>query len=221
MSVAQITHRRVFNAYLVTEDDGLTLVDTGPASALGAVRAALLTEAGPLRRVVLTHAHGDHVAGVDVLLAEHPDLEIILGAREAPLWAGDFSLRDGEPGAPPKARSYGSPTAQPTRLVTDGERVGSLRVIDTPGHTPGHVSLLDERDGTLIAGDALTTIGRPAVSGDLVRRWPFPAFSTWNKEVALQSARRLLDAEPRRLATGHGPVLDDATRVIETAIAAS
>lgn len=220
MSVTQITYRRVFNAYLVAEDDGLTLIDTGPASARGAVRAAVTAQGGRLRRIVLTHAHADHVAGIDGLVIEHPDVEIIVGWREAALLAGNLSLRAGEPGPPPKRRSFKTPASKPSGFVTDGDRIGSLSVIDTPGHTPGHLSLLDERDGTLIAGDAVTTIGRTAVSGDLVWRWPFPAFSTWNTDVALASARRLLDAAPRRLATGHGPVVEHATRALGTAIAA-
>jgi glyoxylase-like metal-dependent hydrolase (beta-lactamase superfamily II) len=50
------------------------------------------------------------------------------------------------------------------------QRQCPLRVIATPGHTPGHISLIDVRDGTLLAGDAVSTIGRTAVSGDLVWR---------------------------------------------------
>jgi hypothetical protein len=56
------------------------------------------------------------------------------------------------------------------------------------------------------------------VSGDLVWRWPFPAIATWNKPLARQSAQRLRDNQPSRLATGHGPVIDDATTVLAQAI---
>jgi glyoxylase-like metal-dependent hydrolase (beta-lactamase superfamily II) len=59
--LTQVVHRRVFNAYLVREDDGLTLVDTGPAGALDTVRTAIRALDAPLRRVVLTHAHADHL----------------------------------------------------------------------------------------------------------------------------------------------------------------
>jgi glyoxylase-like metal-dependent hydrolase (beta-lactamase superfamily II) len=213
-----IVHRRVFNAYLVLEDDGLTLVDTGPAGALPAIRAAVQRLGAPLRRVVLTHAHADHLGGLDQLAAADGELEVIAGRREAALLAGDLTLRDGEPGPAPKRRSYGRPATRPTRLVDDGEHIGSLKVIATPGHTPGHISVIDTRDGTLIAGDALTTLGRVAVSGDLVWRWPFPALSTWNKQVAVQGAQRLHDEEPVRLATGHRPIVRDAARAIARAL---
>lgn len=122
MSVTQITYRRVFNAYLVAEDDGLTLIDTGPASARGAVRAAVTAQGGRLRRIVLTHAHADHVAGIDGLVIEHPDVEIIVGWREAALLAGNLSLRAGEPGPPPKRRSFKTPASKPSGFVTDGGR---------------------------------------------------------------------------------------------------
>jgi glyoxylase-like metal-dependent hydrolase (beta-lactamase superfamily II) len=102
--------------------------------------------------------------------------------------------------------------------VDDQNQIGSLVVFDTPGHTPGHISLLDPRSDTLIAGDAVLTQGRVAVSGDLVLRWPFPALSTWNKPLAVNSAERLLAQRPSRLATGHGPVVDDATTALTRAL---
>jgi glyoxylase-like metal-dependent hydrolase (beta-lactamase superfamily II) len=215
-----VVHRRVFNCYLVTEEDGLTLVDTGPSGATSAVLSAIGRLRAPLRRVVLTHAHGDHVGGLDALIAATDgDVEVVVGSREAALLAGDFALRDGEPGPPPKPRGYASPKTAPTRLVGQGDRIGSLHVLATPGHTPGHVSLIDTRDHTLIAGDAVSTLGRAAVSGDLVWRWPFPALSTWSKDLARASARKLLEELPERLATGHGPILGDATTRLRDAIA--
>ncbi|MCW3027213.1 MAG: hypothetical protein JWN81_424 [Solirubrobacterales bacterium] len=214
-----IVHRRVFNCYLVAEQDGLTLVDTCPSSAAPKVLATIRALRVPLRRVLLTHAHRDHVGGLDILArAVDGEPEVIIGRREAALLAGDYSVRNGETEPGPNPRSYGHPDTRPTRLVDDGDQVGSLRVIATPGHTPGHISLVDVRDGTLLAGDAVSTIGRTAVSGDLVWRWPFPAMSTWSKEVALDSARRLLDERPARIASGHGPVVGDAHASLEAAL---
>jgi glyoxylase-like metal-dependent hydrolase (beta-lactamase superfamily II) len=215
----QIVHRRVFNCYLVREDDGLTLIDTGPAGARPAIRAAAARIAAPIRRVMLTHAHADHLGGLDQLATElGGELEVIVGRREAPLLAGDFTLHDGEPAPAPKRRNYGRPKTKPTTLVDDGDLIGSLQVVATPGHTPGHLSLIDTRDRALIAGDALTTIGRTAVSGELVWRWPFPALSTWNKPLALGSAERLCGLAPSTLATGHGPVIAAATDALIHAV---
>ncbi|WP_354701712.1 putative metallo-hydrolase YflN [Paraconexibacter sp. AEG42_29] len=215
MSVEQVTFLRVCNAYVVREDDGVTLVDTGPRRGLGGVQAAIARTGLPLRRILLTHAHSDHVAGVDDLIDD--GVELIVGRRESRLMAGDLSLTGAEQRRI-KARSVAAPTAIPTRLVSDGDLVGSLQVFDTPGHSPGHISLIDTRDGLLIAGDALTTLGRVAVSGDLIWRWPFPALLTWDKEAARQSAARLAELAPTRLATGHGPILDDAAAAIRAAV---
>jgi glyoxylase-like metal-dependent hydrolase (beta-lactamase superfamily II) len=99
---------------------------------------------------VITHAHGDHVGGLDQLTVEHGGqlVEVVAGQREASLLVGDFGLHDGEPAPRPKPRNYAQPQTRPTRGVQDGEHVGSLKVIPTPGHTPGHIALLDTRDGT-------------------------------------------------------------------------
>jgi glyoxylase-like metal-dependent hydrolase (beta-lactamase superfamily II) len=82
-------------------------------------------------------------------------------------------------------------------LLKPGDRVGSLEVIASPGHTPGHVAFFDVRDKALIAGDALQTRGGIAVSGDLRLLFPFVAMATWNKPVALTSAKTLRALTPR------------------------
>ena len=70
---------------------------------------------------------------------------------------------------------------------------GSLRCIATPGHIPGHFSFLDERDGTLFAGDALIAVGRLSICG--WTPWYFPSGPfTWSQSTALASARRLLSS---------------------------
>lgn len=208
------------NCYLVQEEEGLTLIDTGIFGSAKAIVAAAQTMGQPIQRIVLTHAHMDHVASLDQLHQLLPEAEVLVSARDARFLAGDMHLSADEPQAKLRG-SYQRVQTQPTRLLADGDRVGSLQVVSTPGHTPGHIALFDPRDGTLIAGDALQTRGGVAVSGTLQWRFPFPAWATWHRPSALNSARRLRSLMPARLAVGHGEVLEEPLAAMDAAIAAA
>jgi glyoxylase-like metal-dependent hydrolase (beta-lactamase superfamily II) len=218
--LSQLTQTLPFpiNSYFVCEEDGLTLIDTGfYRNAKNIVRAANGQNA-PIRRIILTHSHSDHVASLDTLHELLPEAEVLISSREARFLAGDASRLPSEP----QQKSPGSHMAcktKPTRLLEEGDAVGSLEVIATPGHTPGQIALLDKRDGTLIAGDAFQVLGGVAVSGTLKPFFPFPAWATWSKELALESAKKLLLLEPSLLAVGHGRVLEEPRGAMQTAIA--
>jgi glyoxylase-like metal-dependent hydrolase (beta-lactamase superfamily II) len=196
------------NCYLVVEDDGLTLVDattSSPAKEVAAQGAELGLE---LRRLALTHAHGDHAGGVDGVLERFPDAELSIGVRDARLLAGDKTIDSDEPQTQIKG-FFEKVESKPDRLLQPGDMVGSLQVVPSPGHTPGHVAFLDTRDRTLIAGDAFQTRGGMAVSGVLRPLFPFPAMATWHKPTALASAEAMTELRPEALAVGHGAMLDD------------
>jgi glyoxylase-like metal-dependent hydrolase (beta-lactamase superfamily II) len=205
------------SAYLVREDDGFTLVDTTIPRSAGSILSIARDLGAPIVRIVLTHAHMDHVGSADSLHAAVPGAEVLASARDARFLAGERSLDPSE--AQSKLRgAYSSIRARPTRLLHDGDRVGSLLVVASPGHTLGHISLFDERDGTLIAGDAYQTAGGIAVSGTIKPLFPFPAIATWDKRVALQSARRLVSLNPARLTVGHGRVIESPGMSMNAAI---
>ena len=169
-------------------------------------------------RIVLTHAHGDHAGSLDALHAALPNAEVIVAERSVPLLAGDLSLLPGEP--VDKLRgAWVKCTTKPDRTVVAGNRVGSLEVIASPGHTPDSIAFLDTRDNTLIAGDAYQTRDGIAVSGIVRPLFPFPALATWHKPTALESARALYALRPSKLAVGHGIVLTDPLPAMERAIA--
>ncbi|HUB73452.1 MAG TPA: MBL fold metallo-hydrolase [Solirubrobacteraceae bacterium] len=216
--VTRISRFGFVNCYLVREEDGLTLVDTMiPRSAKRIVAAAEKLHA-PIVRIALTHAHGDHIGSLDQLHALAPGAEVIISARDARLLAKDTSLDPGEPQDKLRGSYPGAKTA-PTRTVVDGEEIGSLRVIATPGHTPGHISLLDGRDGTLICGDAFATLGGVATSAKGSPLFPLPAMASWHKATALESASTLCALEPARLAPGHGKIVDSPVPAMQRAIA--
>jgi glyoxylase-like metal-dependent hydrolase (beta-lactamase superfamily II) len=173
-----------------------------------------------LRRLALTHAHGDHAGGVDGMLKRFPGVELSIGRRDAPILAGDKTLEPDEPQTPIKG-FFEKVESTPNRLLEPGDMVGSLRVVASPGHTPGHIAFLDTRDRTLIAGDAFQTRGGIAVSGVLRPLFPFPAMATWHKPTSLASAEALAELQPAKLAVGHGRILDDPVPPMKQAIEAA
>ena len=164
MSLTRVSRFGFVNAYLVEEEDGLTLVDTTIPGSAKAILAAAEELGRPIVRIALTHAHGDHIGSLDALAKTLPDIEIAISERDARLLAKNTTT---DPGEPPEAKmrgSYPGAKTRPTRTLTAGDRVGSLEVVAAPGHTPGHVAFLDTRDRTLIAGDAYSTIGGVATT---------------------------------------------------------
>lgn len=215
-NLVQLTRLWAFNSFIVIEDDSLTLVDTNfSGSAKGILKAAAQFDK-PIKRIVLTHADPDHIGSLDKLNAALPDVEVIASEREAIRMSGDNRRLPGEPDIEFKASNM--PETQPTRTVNDGDLIGSLQVIATPGHSVGHIAFLDTRDNTLIAGDAMGTIFRTIVAGELVRLFPFSAMVTWYKPTALASAKKMRALNPARLAAGHGPVLENPLAEMDRAI---
>ncbi len=218
MSLTRISRFGFVNAYLVEEEDGLTLVDTAIPGSAKAIQAAAGKLGRPIVRIALTHAHGDHVGSLDALAKTLPGAEVLISERDARLLAKNKTT---DPGEPPEAKMRGSyPGAKtaPTRTLAPGDRVGSLEVIAAPGHTPGHIAFLDTRDNTLIAGDAFSSIGGVATSAKANPLFPFPVMATWHKPTALETARTLRALDPARLAVGHGPIVDAPGAAMDKAI---
>ncbi len=199
------------------------LIDAGmPGSAARIIRAAD-EWIGPDSRpaaIILTHGHFDHVGAVRSL-AERWDVPVYAHGLELPYLTGRSSY------PPPDPTVGGGAMAAMARLyprgpIDLGARVRALpddgsvpgmpgwRWIHTPGHTPGHVSLFREDDGTLIAGDAFVTTKQESATAVLTQRPEIhgpPAYYTPDWEAARRSVETLAELEPLRVATGHGPPL--------------
>jgi glyoxylase-like metal-dependent hydrolase (beta-lactamase superfamily II) len=173
------------SAYILVRAGEAAIVDTGVAGSEGTIHQALTAAGvdwGQVGHVVLTHKHADHAGSISAVLD---------AASAATAYAGEADLA-----------SIASP--RPVTAVKDGDMVFGLRVVTTPGHTIGHVSVLDEAAGILVAGDALGT-ATGALQGSN------PSF-TEDAEQAKASVVKLGNLDFETLLVGHGePILQGAS----------
>jgi len=133
---------------------------------------------GNVGHVILTHWHDDHAGAAAAVLEAAPDAQGYAGAADIPHIV----------------------VPRPLIPAADGDMVFDLRIVTTPGHTPGHIAVLDEALGVLVVGDALTTSdGRPT---------SWPVGSTEDPEEARRSAAKLAALEFETLFVGHGEPIE-------------
>jgi glyoxylase-like metal-dependent hydrolase (beta-lactamase superfamily II) len=183
------------SAYVLVRAGEAAIVDTGVGGSEDAIRQALTAAGvgwGQVGHVILTHKHGDHAGSIEAVLG---------AATGATGYAGEADLA-----------SITSP--RPLTSVKDGDTVFGLRIVGTPGHTLGHIAVLDEAGGILVAGDALgTDSGRLAGSK--------PAF-TADQEQAKASVAKLGKLTFETLLVGHGdPILEGASAQVAALAAGS
>ena len=137
-NLVRLTRLGMVNAFLVVEDDGLTLVDTMLPRSQDAILAAARDLGKPIARIVLTHAHSDHVGSLDALAAALPNATVAISARDARFLAGRQEPRPGRAAVQaarrlPEARDEARPAAE--RRATASARSRSSRRRATPRAT--------------------------------------------------------------------------------------
>jgi glyoxylase-like metal-dependent hydrolase (beta-lactamase superfamily II) len=168
--------------FVVAHSGGIVLVDAGtPGSgemigqALGRVGATW----SDVTDIVLTHRHFDHVGGL---------AEARLLASGATVWAGAQDVSD-----------IPNTDRRAVRPLAEGDRVGDLSVLQTPGHTPGHICLLHEDASVLFIGDLIGSRDGAPTFG--------PSAFTADPELSRGSLERMVDLEPDRILFSHGAEL--------------
>jgi glyoxylase-like metal-dependent hydrolase (beta-lactamase superfamily II) len=162
------------NAFLIDGDDGLTLVDVGWASAPAVLMSALAELGRPasdIRRIVITHAHPDHVRGL-ARIRQQTSAQLLIHAADVAWLARGRVPAGGRHSSAGTALDmlpllHWAPVS-PDATLADGDIIhgsGGLRVIHTPGHTPGHIVLLHEPTRTLLTGDAILHRGAEPAQG--------------------------------------------------------
>ncbi|MCM3790612.1 MBL fold metallo-hydrolase [Domibacillus indicus] len=206
------------NCYMVEEERFLTLIDAALPFSTAAIMNMVKRLGKPIEHIVLTHAHEDHIGSVDRLKAFMPDVPVYISARDARILNGDLTVDADEAQKPIKGGVPKRMSTKPDVELNEGDRIGSLEAVFTPGHTPGSMSLWDTRNKHLIVGDAFQTHGGMAVAGTFKPLFPFPAFGTWDKETAIESAKRIQALQPALLAAGHGKMVPNPESAIRQAI---
>ena len=208
----------ISNCYIVGTRERWVLIDAGTQgnakNILEAVEEHIGTQASPAA-IFLTHGHFDH-AGSARELAQHWEVAIYAHRLEIP-------FLDGTSKYPPPDPTVGGFMSQMIRFLPNKKMnvgpnlralsVGSLpglpewEIIETPGHSPGHVSYFRSEDSVLIAGDAFCTVDQNSMIDTLQQRQSVsipPPYYTCDWQAAERSVRTLAELRPKVLAAGHG-----------------
>lgn len=180
------------SAYVLFREGEAAVVDTGVGGSADDIEAGLTAVGlgwGAVGHVILTHRHGDHIGSVD---------DVLRRAADATAYAGLAELS-----------AISAP--RPLVGVGDGDEVFGLQVIDTPGHTTGHISVLDPTAGVLVAGDALNVIDGKVSGAN-------PRFSS-DMDAANASVAKLAALSFETLLVGHGDPIDGGASALVAELA--
>jgi glyoxylase-like metal-dependent hydrolase (beta-lactamase superfamily II) len=197
----------VANQYLILEPGNLTLIDTGLAGNHKKILEALANlgfRPQDLRQILITHADGDHYGALNELRGAS-GARVYASAAEAEAMGRGTSSRQLRPTGLAKiayglmSRFIRTAPAPVDEILVPGTRLpllGGLDVLDTLGHTPGHLSFYSPTAGFLFAGDSIVVRG-----GELA---PTGGGNTWDAALARRSFEAQLALRPRFVCAGHG-----------------
>lgn len=194
------------DAFLLADDE-LTLIDAGMVGSLGLLERYLRRigrDISELTRIVCTHGHPDHIGGVHELVRGRDDVNVLMHPGD--LASLNVTLREAldrtvQPGVRRgRLISYLTRTPADCVPIEDGALLpvlGGVRVVHTPGHTPGSICLYAERDRIVFTGDVLQVVrGRLTYAS---------AFFSHDYPQARASVERLVELDVAAIAMSHYP----------------
>ncbi|WP_267405108.1 MULTISPECIES: MBL fold metallo-hydrolase [unclassified Chryseobacterium] len=205
--------RNSINCYII---EGV-LVDSGIRSSYTKVKKVL--QKIPVYQHILTHAHADHQGCSDQICGEfaipllcHPDevfrTETGMVTKDYPTpehWVAKF-----------QQKYWAGQGHKVKHTIVENDMIGNFQVIETPGHSTGHISLFRERDGVLIIGDVATNMNLLTTATGL--RLP-PKIFTSDQQENVKSLQKLAKLSPSIICFGHGPIMKNTNRKFEQFVA--
>jgi len=192
------------HVWVVVDGAELTLVDSGmPFMAKGILKFIDGLHTGPLKRILLTHGHPDHVGSVTKII-DSKSVPIFAHQLEIPYIAGELPYPGRKKAKPNLAKGLAQPLSEDQ--AENLKDVAGLTPYLTPGHSPGHVVYFHKRDEILLAGDLFSS-----KNGRLHK----PMF-TPNMVDTLKSSLIVSELKPKRVEVCHGdPVFNPAEQLDE------
>jgi glyoxylase-like metal-dependent hydrolase (beta-lactamase superfamily II) len=195
------------NLFLIIENGHLTLIDTGISGNQNSILSYIKKLGVPLialDRIIITHADGDHFGSLALL-------QKVISAKSYANQIEAEAIRTGKSSRPLKPAglskflySLARPLFRTQPAIIDhylnqGQIIpilGGLQVLNTPGHTPGHISLFSPSTGILFAGDSINVS-----NGKLI---PSSGGNTWDPQQAESSFQMQVNLDPLMVCAGHG-----------------
>ncbi|MDF2822543.1 MAG: beta-lactamase protein [Clostridiales bacterium] len=192
----------VIHPVILNDDENMVLIDCGYTGFLPAVEQAMEENnlsCGDLTHVLITHHDHDHVGSLSELKQKYPQIQVIASKKETPYISGQFkSLRleqaeAMQPNLPEEQKEFGlafcnilkNVQSIPVDIeVQNGDFFnwcGGCTIIETPGHTPGHISVYVQQKEIMVAGDAAVL-----ENGELVIANPLFTLDINEAEASLQ-----------------------------------
>ncbi|MBO9583330.1 MAG: MBL fold metallo-hydrolase [Flavobacterium sp.] len=193
--------RNAINCYLIED----VLIDAGIRSSANKILKVLKDKT--VTQHALTHAHADH-QGSSKAICETLNVPLLCSELDKEFAEnGNVTTEYQNPNhiiSKLQKKFWAGRGHSVSKTLKEGDQIGGFMVIETPGHSRGHLSFFREKDGVLIVGDAMVNMDLLTTKVGLHEP---PYLFTTDQEINRKSILKLVSLQPKILCFGHGPVL--------------